>query len=635
MPWIKVLFNSAHGISHDKHIESFSRERLIAFFTIAGILAYLVLRHFCSLQGHPANIPLYIILVFGATPLLWELVKKALRREFGSDLLAGFSIVTAVILGEYLAASLVVLMLSGGGALENFALRRASSVLEALARRMPGVAHRKQNGQLADISIEQIVPGHRLVIFPHEICPVDGVVIEGRGQMDESYLTGEPFIISKAPGSLVISGAINGETALTIEASRLAIDSRYAKIMEVMRASEQKKPHLRRLGDQLGALYTPVAVSVALAAWIFSGDVQRFLSVLVVATPCPLLIAIPVAIIASISLSARRGIIIKNTIILEKLDQCRALIIDKTGTLTYGRPALTTTSYFNGFTREQVLAFAASLEQYSKHPLAGAVVEAANEAGLKLFEVSHISEPPGAGLNGTIDGYQVTITSRNRLLGQGQADLLEKLSSTAGLECLVLVDRKLAAHFTFHDTPRHESRSFISHLGPKHKIGKVMIVSGDRRQEVQYLADQVGIKEIYAGQSPEQKVAIVEQQTKIQPTIYVGDGINDAPAMTVATVGVVLGQNSDITTEAAGAVIMESSLEKVDELMHISRRMRSIALQSAVGGMGLSVIAMGFAAFGYLTPVAGALTQEIIDVFAILNALRAAVPPKELSDLFQ
>ena len=231
-------------------------------------------------------------------------------------------------------------MLSGGGALENYAVRSASSVLEALARRTPSIAHRRRQGSVVDVALAEVAVGDELVVLPHEICPVDGVVIEGHGVMDESYLTGEPFMMSKTPGATVLSGAINGERALTIEARRLAVDSRYAQIMQVMRTSEERRPRIRRLGDRLGAYYTPLAVAIALAAWAASGDADRFLAVLVVATPCPLLIAIPVAIIGSISLSARRGIIIKDPAVLEQVEQCKTVILDKTGTLTYGKPQL-------------------------------------------------------------------------------------------------------------------------------------------------------------------------------------------------------------------------------------------------------------------------------------------------------
>ena len=610
----------------------YGKEIYIAFLAIIGIGLYLVLRFILGFPVDLAPWPLWIALGLGGTPLVWDLLKKLSRRQFGSDLLAGISIVASVFLGEYLAGTLVVLMLSGGAALESFAVRRASSVLAALAKRMPNTAHRKSTGGVVDMTIDQINIGDDLVVFPHEICPVDGLVIEGHGAMDESYLTGEPFIISKVAGSTVLSGAINGEASLTIRATKRAIDSRYAKIMEVMRAAEEKRPRIQRLGDQLGAAYTPLAVVLAMGAWVFSHDPMRFLSVLVIATPCPLLIAIPVAVIGSISLSARRGIIIRNPAILEQIDRCRTIILDKTGTLTYGRPIVTEVNCFNGFDKTQVLKYAASLEQYSKHPLAHAIVEAGQKGGAGLIEVGQISEAAGEGLRGVVDGHTVLITSRGKLVKEGKESWFKDILQMSGLECVLVINNQLAAHFRFHDEPRLEGKSFIKHLSPRHKINRVMIVSGDRESEVKYLADKVGIDMVYAGKSPEEKIDIVRQETRQGPTIYLGDGINDAPALTAATVGIAFGQNSDITAEAAGAVIMESSLTKVDELMHISRRMRAIALQSAVGGMILSAAGMLMAALGHLTPVAGAITQEIIDVFAVLNALRAAFPPKALTD---
>jgi len=355
--------------------------------------------------------------------------------------------------------------------------------------------------------------------------------------------------------------------------------------------------------------------------------------VLVTATPCPLLIAIPVAIIGSISLCARRAIIIKSPVVLEQIAECRTAIFDKTGTLTYGEPRLTEQLIAPGFTQAQVLTLAASVERYSKHPLARAILTAAEAQKLALPEAANVSEPPGQGLRATVAGHQVQITSRSRLANL-QISGTEQLPTVAGgLECIVLIDHRYAAAFRFRDAPRAESRSFIRHLGPKHSFAKVMIVSGDRESEVRYLAEQVGITEIHAGQSPEQKLAIVRDETQAAKTLYVGDGINDAPAMMAATVGMAIGQNSDVTAEAAGVVVMDNSLQKVDEFMHISRRMRSIALQSAVGGMALSIIGMLIAATGHLPPVSGAIAQEIIDVLAVLNALRAAFVPKVIHDM--
>ncbi len=609
-----------------------NKEFSIAVLALIGIVFYVVMRFVFGWPAQNAQGVLWIVLIFGGIPLVWGLIKKILKKQFGSDLLAGISIVTSVLLQEYLAGALVVLMLSGGEALEQYALRRASSVLEALSKRMPNRAHRKETGGIKDITVQDIRVGDECVIFPHEICPVDGTVLDGHGTMDESFLTGEPFLISKTKGSAVISGAINGQEAITIKATQKAEDSRYAKIMKVMNTSQQSRPQLRRLGDQLGAWYTPVAVIIALAAGILSGDGHRFLAVMVIATPCPLLIAIPVAIISAISLCAQRGIIIKDPAILEQTDKCRIMILDKTGTLTYGRPHVTEVYCFNSFTRWQILEFSASLERYSKHPLAVAILEEAKSLNVKSLEAVQISERPGEGLRGLVGEREVGITGRSAWLKNHPNDVAVLPVLKSGLECVVFIDRKLAALLQFHDKPRLEGRSFIEHLRPRHKFEDVMIVSGDRQEEVHYLADQMGIKTVYAGQSPEQKVEIVREQTAKSKTIYLGDGINDAPALLTATVGVAFGQNSDITSEAAGAVIMESSLGKVDELFHIARRMRRIALQSALGGMLLSVVGMFLAAKGHLTPVAGAIAQEIIDLLAVLNALRVAFMGKKLSD---
>ena len=609
------------------------KNTVLAAIAIVAILVHLLLRFAFHTSPRVYQIPLLLTLVLGGLPLVYDLVRKLLRREFGSDLLGGISIVTSVIMGEYLAGSIIVLMLSGGEALESYALRSASSVLRALAKRMPSVAHRKKDSVISDVTLADVAVGDTLVVYPHDICPVDGTVIEGNGVMNEAFLTGEPFEIPKAPGSNVISGAVNGETALTITATRLALDSRYAKIMEVMRESEQNRPHLRRLGDQLGAIYTPIAVVIAILAWVLSGESIRFLAVLVIATPCPLLLAIPIAIIGSISLAARRSIIIKNPAVLEQISGCRTAIFDKTGTLTYGEPKLTEQIIAPGFDQKEVLALAASLELYSKHPLARAILAQAMFEALTPQQASQVGEAPGQGLRGTVSGRQVQITSRGKLAAQNIPGAEHLPPVVGGLECVVVIDGKFAATFRLRDAPRVEGHSFIQHLGPKHQFDRIMILSGDRLSEVRYLAEQVGITEIHAEQSPEQKLVIVRAETAKTKTLYVGDGINDAPAMMAATVGMAVGQNSDVTAEAADVVAMGNSLKQVDEFMHISRRMRSIALQSAVGGMVLSLVGMGFAATGHLSPVAGAISQEVIDVLAVLNALRAAFPPKVISDL--
>ena len=416
----------------------------IALGSLVGLLLHLVLAYLWrptgALLGQPwALWPLFALLLGGGLPLLLDILQRLARRELSADLLAGIAIVTALWLAQYLAASLVVLMLASGQALEGYAVRRASFALQALAKRLPLLAHCKRAEAWVDLPLEQIGVGDELLLLPHEACPVDGVVLDGRSSMDESYLTGEPYVLAKVPGSLVLSGAINGEGALTIRAEQTAQTSRYAKIMQVMRDAEQRRPQLRRLGDQLGALYTPLAVAIALLAWALSGEVIRFLAVLVVATPCPLLIAIPVCIISSVSLAARRGIIIRDPAVLEKIDTCRVAIFDKTGTLTCGEPSLTEVLPAPGFSANQVLLALASLERYSRHPLASAILQAAQTAGLELREASAVSERPGQGLRGVIDGQPVQVTSRKQLLLQLPSATALLAPSADGLECMVLL----------------------------------------------------------------------------------------------------------------------------------------------------------------------------------------------------
>jgi heavy metal translocating P-type ATPase len=599
------------------------RQLFVTMLAIAGIGAWLVLRFLAPAAPIPRDLPLLLVLAAGGLLLVPPLVWNALHARFGSDQLAGISIVASVLLGEYLAGAIVVLMLSGGETLEKFVVARATSALRALASRVPTLAHRVRDGAVDDVSVAEVRIGDELAIRPYEICPVDGDVVLGHGAMDESYLTGEPFTIPKGPGTHVLSGAVNGDSPLVIRATRIAADSRYAQIMQVMQEAEQRRPALRRIGDQIGAWYTPIALAIAAAAWVESGDPIRFLSVVVVATPCPLLIGIPVAIIGAISTAARRGMIIKDPAALEQLTLCRTMILDKTGTLTYGHPVLSDELYAPPFTRETLLPALAAMEQYSRHPVASAIVDAARTRGYSLPEAEWIREEPGVGLHAQVDGMRVLLTGRAQ--AAAMFDALPPGAPT-GLECIAIVNGSYAATYRFHDVARQDSGRFIAHLGPKHDFTRVLLVSGDREAEVRRLADAVSIGNVHSETSPEEKVAIVRRENEEARTVFIGDGINDAPALASATVGIAFGRHSDVTSEAARVVIIDSSLSKVDELMHISFRLRRVALQSALGGMSLSVAGMLLAAFGLLTPVEGAIAQEVIDLLAVLNALRTARP---------
>lgn len=611
-----------------------NKDIVIAVGALLGIAAHIVARYVFGVAVAAAAWPLYAVVVIGGGPLVLDLLRSVWRREFGADLLAGLSIVTSLVLGEPLAGAIVVLMLSGGETLEALAVSRASAVLDALARRSPTVAHRiekeSSSTEPVDVAVDAVAVGDHLVIFPHELCPVDGVVIEGTGRMDEAYLTGEPYEIRKVPGSAVISGAVNGEAALTIRATAPAADSRYARIMQVMKEADENRPPIRRMADKLGALYTPFAVAIALAAWAVSGDPVRMLAVLVVATPCPLLIGIPVALVGAVSLAAKRGIVIRDPSILERLDTCRTLVLDKTGTLTVGRPSLADVHVADGFERRVVLGLAASAEVYSKHPLARALLDAAGGEGIGLSAATAVEERPGEGMFARIGDVTTRLVGRKYLIGHPDESQLPPI--VGGLEAILMVDETYAATFRFRDEARKDGRPFIAHLAPHHKFERVFLVSGDRRAEVEYLAEKVGIEEVLSEQSPEDKVAIVLEQQKTRPTLFVGDGINDAPALRTADVGIALGQAHEVTSEAAGAVILDPSLRKLDELLHIGTRLRRIALQSAVGGMALSAIGMAFAFAGLLPPVAGAVVQEVIDLAAVLNAVRMSRVPESLTD---
>jgi heavy metal translocating P-type ATPase len=581
------------------------------------------------------DLPFAVVVLVVGVPLAVDVVQALLRRETGVDLLAIVTMATAAALGEWLVGAIIALMLSGGEALEDAATRRASSVLSALASRAPTVAHllRGQdiNAGTDDVAAEEVAVGSLVAVLPQELCPIDGEVTHGHGSMDESFLTGEPYEISKGPGSAVLSGAVNGSSALTIRATKRARDSRYAQISAVLYQAEQQRPPMRRIADRLGTWYTILAVGLAILAWAVSGEAERFLAVMVIATPCPLLIGVPVAIIGAIAVAARNGIIIKSPAMLEQVSRCRTVLFDKTGTLTYGRPELTAILPTGSLDADHLLSYAAALEGYSRHPLSSAVRAAAEARGVTKPPVSNVEEHPGAGLRGTLRGHWVTITSR-RVAGSVDADTVLP-ERAAGLECVILVDDTVAGLIRFRDTPRSDARSFVRHLRPRHAVTRTVIISGDAASEVTYLGDHVGVDAVHAGISPEGKLAIVREETLRAQTIFLGDGINDAPAMTAATVGVAFGSGSDITAEAADAVILDSSLERVDELLHIGERLRRIALQTSIGGIGLSLIGMGFAAAGLLPPVVGAVAQEVIDVLAVLNAARVAAVRHPLADV--
>ena len=533
---------------------STSRETYIAILTAAAIAAHLILRYL-SHQGPLAHsIPLFAALAVGGIPILVTLGKKLWAREFGSDLLAGISILASVLMGQYLVGAIIVLMLSGGAALEQFATRRASSVLDALAKRMPQIAHRKRGTSVEDVKLDEIWMGDKLIVLPHEICPVDGVVVEGRGIMDESYLTGEPFEISKTPGSKVLSGAINGDTALTIEAEKagggLALRQDHAGDGAVAGETPAASPHR----GPTGRLVHAPGCGLAGLTWLVTGRLD--------AISCGSRDCYPLSPHSGDSRcrhwcdfalrearhhhqeSGRSGA--DHHLSHTHFRQDRH--VDLRQAESHGPRCAAP-----GFTRDEVLQAAASLEQFSKHPLAGAVVQAATDAKLALLDVSEMQEKPGEGLSGWWPEEEFGLPGAAKLT---LTFLLRCHRSPPDWNVSSLSMTTTRESFRFHDAPRQDTKPFVHHLNPRHQVNRVLLVSGDRESEVRYLAQEVGITEVHAGQTPEQKVAIVEAESKRARTLFIGDGINDAPALMTATVGVAFGPNSDITSEAADAVIL-------------------------------------------------------------------------------
>jgi heavy metal translocating P-type ATPase len=605
-----------------RHLKLF----LMIATSLALILKIILMIHYPQLQ----NYPLYPILIVGGIVQISNILWKFMHGEWGADLLAALALIVGIVLKEYTAATLIVFMLASGQLLEEYATRQASSVLSALLQRMPKTVHLLKNNSLQDIPLESVKIADIIVVYPFETCPVDGIVIEGHTNMDESYLTGEPYKISKAPGSMVISGALNGENLIHVQATQLPKDSRYESIVQVIQEAQSKKPKLKRIADQLGAFFTPIVLVFAGISYCFSHDATRVLAILVTATPCPLLIAIPITIISAISLAAKNSIIIQDPCVLETLPNCQTAIFDKTGTLTLGKPKISQIHLLADLNEDEIIQFTASLERYSKHPLAQAILDSAQERHLTLFDASEISEKPGKGLEGQIHGHLIQITSRKHL-----NDLSGLPAIESGLECIILINQKVVASLIFHDEIRRETQAFIAHLQPKHHFKDILIVSGDKSSEVEYLASILNIDKIYAQQTPEQKLEIVNTQRKLGPVVFMGDGINDAPALQAADVGIAFGSHHEISAQSADAVIMESSLGKVDELIHLSQATQKIALQSGMVGIALSIMAMIFASMGKINPVEGAIIQEFIDVLAILNSLRLVFFTKIYSDIKQ
>lgn len=562
-------------------------------------------------------------------PAAWSVVDGLRHRRFGSDVIAVLALAGTLAVGEYLAGAIIAVMFTGGQALEAHADRRARRDLSALVSRAPTIAHRRTASGLATIDAADVRPGDALVVRGGEVLPVDGVVAEATMTVDESALTGEPLPVERAVGEAVRSGTVNAGDPATIRATTTAAGGAYAGVVRLARTAAADRAPFVRTADRYAALFVPATLVIGLAAWLLSGDPVRGVAVLVVATPCPLILAAPIAFVSGLSRASRRGVVVKGGAALDALGRAEVLLFDKTGTVTTGAPVVTDIVAPGEIGADEVLRLAASLDQTSPHVLAAAIVAAARARGLALSPPTGVTDEPGTGLRGDVGGTAVTVGKAAMVPGpvpEWAATVRRRAAASAAITVFVGAGGRLAGALLLEDRVRSDApRTFrlLRRVG----IRRFVMITGDRADVAAPIAELVGADAVAAEQSPEGKVAVVGDETAHATTVMAGDGINDAPALAAATVGVALGaRGATAASDMADAVILVDRLDRLAETMTIARRTRAIARQSVLAGMGLSLAGMLVAATGHLPPAVGAVAQEAIDVTVILNALRALGP---------
>jgi heavy metal translocating P-type ATPase len=558
------------------------------------------------------------------TGLVVEIIRSLRRGEVGLDIVAALSMSAALLLGETLAASVVALMYSGGTFLESYAEGRARREMTDLLARVPRSATRHRNGSLDEVPLDDIAPGDLLLIRQGDVAPVDGTVEGDRALLDRSALTGESMPAALGHGHEVMSGSTNAGEAFDLRVTRRAADSTYAGIVRLVEAAQASKAPMARLADRWSVLFLAVTVALATAAWWFTGDPIRAVAVLVVATPCPLILAVPVAMVAGLSRAAHFGVLIKGAKPLEGLARVRTLILDKTGTLTDGRPQIVAITSFGDMPQDRILHCAAALDQASKHPVAQAIVAAARAGGTVLPIPAGVVETPGEGVSGRVDGHQIVVGGPGFVAARTGGAVPAGAALEAGsIVVAVAVDGKPAGQIVMADALRAGTADLLAGLR-RLGIARILLATGDRHAVAEAVTQGLGLDALRADLSPDQKVLLVLSERKNGPVMMVGDGVNDAPALAAADIGVAMGaRGAAASAEAADVVLLVDDLGRLLPGIDIARRARRIALESVAVGIGLSVLGMVAAAFGYLTPVQGAVLQEGIDVAAILNALRA------------
>jgi heavy metal translocating P-type ATPase len=568
-----------------------------------------------------ATIPVLIALVA-------EIIVSLRRGDIGLDIVAALSMFAALVFAEYLAAVVVALMYAGGQYLESFAERRASREMTALLARVPRSAVRYRNGRLEDVALDAINPGDRLVIRKGDVVPVDGAVMEGVAVLDQSALTGESMPIQLKVGGNVMSGSTSVGEAFHLLTTRRAAESTYAGIVRLVEAAQRSRAPMSRLADRYAMVFLAATIALAAAAWVGSADPIRAVAVLVVATPCPLILAVPVAIMAGVSQAAKHGILIKGGLALETLARVRSLVIDKTGTLTHGQASIVSVN--SDQPAEELLRLAASLDQASKHIVAQTIVDAARDKGLELAIPHHIIETPGEGVEGIVDGRHVIVGGLRFVTGKLAGTSLSQLRARrppGSVAVAVGVDERLVGLLLFADRLRAGTEALLRDLKLL-GVARIVLATGDRRDVAETVAKGLPIDAVRSELSPDQKTLVVLSERKNGLVMMIGDGVNDAPALAAADLGVAMGaRGTAASAEVADVVLLVDELDRVLPAIKIARRSRFIALESVSAGLGLSIAGMIAAALGLITPVQGAIFQEVIDVAVILNALRALRDP--------
>ena len=566
-----------------------------------------------------ATVPVLVV-------LLIEILVSLRRGDVGLDIVAALSMLAALVFAEYLAAVVVAVMYSGGQYLESFAERRASREMTALLARVPRSTLRERNGRLEEVALEAVEPGDRLVIRKGDVVPVDGAVVDGVAVLDQSALTGESMPVQQKVGDPVLSGSTNAGEAFHLAATRRAAESTYAGIVRLVAAAQRSRAPMSRLADRYAMVFLAATVALAGAAWAWTGDPIRAVAVLVVATPCPLILAVPVAIVSGLSRAAKQGILIKGGQALETLARVRSLVIDKTGTLTHGRARVVSIDVASGQSADELLRIAASLDQASKHMIAQAIVEEAQKKGLKLAVPGDVVETAGEGLEGRVDGHHVVVGGyrfvSERVVGVGLS--LWRADRPAGAAAVAVgIDGKFAGVLILADELREGTRALLQSLRAL-GVERIVLATGDRHDVAELVARGLSIDALRSELTPDQKTLVVLSERKHGPVMMIGDGVNDAPALAAADLGVAMGaKGAAASAEAADVVLLVDQLDRILPAMEIARRSRFIALQSVYAGIGLSVAGMIAAALGFISPVQGAVLQELIDIAVILNALRS------------